>query len=161
MNFEHLIEINSDSLAVEDLSRHQLWQGLVLRAEKPELTVVALDECRILERGEDSLRRELRFGEFRIRDQVRFVPMGYVIYDVEATPQTPASSLTMAIEEPTAGHLFVRFTYASAASEGEAEVDRFYLDHLKQAYVQADIDTISTIRRLAREGALDSPGTFS
>lgn len=155
MNFEHLVEINSDSLMVPDLSRSQLWQGLVIRAEKPELTLIGLDECRILERGVDSLRRELRFGNFRIRDRVRFAPMDYVVYEVEATAEIPASSLTMAVEEPSPGHLFVRFTYATGTGESEAGMDRFYQDHVKQAYVQADIDTISTIRRLADEGALD------
>ena len=161
MNFEHLIEINNDSLAVEDLSRRELWLGLVMRAEKPELTVIGLDECRILERGVDSLQRELCFGNFRIRDRVRFVPPSYVIYDVEATPQTPASTLTMAIEEPAPGKIFVRFTYVSHVGEDATELDRFYLDHVRQAYTQADIDTISTIRRLAREGSLEGPGTVS
>ncbi len=157
MNFEHLIEINSESLMVEDLSRQQLWQGLVMRAEQPELTVIGLDECRILERFADSLHRELRFGSFRIRDRVRFVPMSYVIYEVAPTEQTPASTLSMAIEEPAPGHLFVRFTYASQLSPGAAAPDAFYLDHVRQAYTQADIDTIATIRRLAREGALAGP----
>lgn len=161
MNFEHLIEINNDSLLVEDLSRQQLWQGLVMRAEKPELTVIGLDECRILARGENSLHRELRFGSFLIRDRVLFVPMRYVVYEVAPTEQTPASTLTMAIEEPAPGHLFVRFTYASHLPPGAEEPDAFYLEHVRQAYTQADIDTIATIRRLAREGALVAPGTLS
>jgi len=153
MNFEHLVEINSATLPF--LSREQLWAGLILRAEKPELSLIGLDECLILERGAETLRRELRFGNFHIRDRVRFVAMRYVIYEVEPTATTPASTLTMAVEEPEQGYLFVRFTYARARSEDEPEMDAFYADHLKQAYTQADLDTIATIRRLAEEGALD------
>ncbi|MDD5298173.1 MAG: DUF1857 family protein [Rhodocyclaceae bacterium] len=156
MNFEHLVEINSASLPLHVISRQQLWAGLVLRAEKPEMSLIGLDECLILAREPDGMRRELRFGNFHIRDRVRFVPTNYVIYEVEATAATPASTLIMAIEEPEENHLFVRFTYARARSEGEPEMDAFYADHLKQAYTQADIDTIATIRRLAEEGMLDS-----
>lgn len=159
MNFEHLVEINNDSLPVDDISRQQLWRGLVLRAEKPELSVVGLDECRILERQESRLHRQLRFGSFVICDRVRFFPMRYVIYEVEATSKTPASSLTMAIEEPSAGRLFVRFSYATQQAETDSDLDRFYVDHIKQAYIQADMDTVATIRRLAQEGALDDHGT--
>jgi hypothetical protein len=88
--------------------------------------------------------------------------MHYVIYEVEATESTPASTLTMAVEEPEEGSLFVRFTYARTRAEGEPEMDAFYADHLKQAYTQADLDTIQTIRRMAEEGALDGPvGNYS
>lgn len=155
MNFEHLIEINSANFPLHVLSRAQLWAGLVLRAERPEMSLVGLDECLILERTRDEMRRQLSFGNFRIRDRVRFVPMACVIYEVEATDSTPASTLTMAIEEPEAAHLFVRFTYSSQPVPGVPETDAFYADHLKQAYTRADMDTIITIRRLAMEGALD------
>ena len=155
MNFEHLIEINSATMPLHALSRAQLWAGLVMRAEKPEITLVGLDECQILDRADQEMRRELRFGHFRVRDRVRFVPMDYVIYEVEATDSTPASTLTMAIEEPEDNHLFVRFTYGCCRAEREPEMDAFVLDHLKQAYLRSDMDTIVTIRRLAMEGALD------
>ncbi|MBX9850071.1 MAG: DUF1857 family protein, partial [Rhodocyclaceae bacterium] len=46
MNFEHLIEINAPgNPMIEPLSRNQLWQGLVIRAENPELSVLGLDAC--------------------------------------------------------------------------------------------------------------------
>lgn len=156
MNFEHLVEINSATLPLHVLSRSQLWAGLVLRAEKPELSLIGLDECLILAREPDGMRRELRFGNFHIRDRVRFVLDRMVIYEVEPTASTPASTLSMAIEEPEENHLFVRFIYTRARTEGEPEMDAFYADHLKQAYTQADMDTIQTIRKMAEEGMLDS-----
>ncbi len=155
MNFEHLVEINDEGIdGLAPLSRGQLWRGLVLRAEQPGLSVLALDDCRILQRGADYLDRELRFGELRIRDRVRFVPMESVVYETEATATLPAGRLTMAIEEPLPGRLFVRFTYSYVMERGEAALDRFYARYLRQAYIEADSDTIATIRRLAREGAL-------
>lgn len=155
MNFEHLIEINSANLPLHALTRAQLWAGLVMRAEKPEMSLIGLDECLILERGPGEMRRELRFGHFKVRDRVRFVPMECVVYEVEATENSPAGILSMAIEEPEENHLFVRFTYGRGGAGDDEGVDAFAADHLKQAYLRADMDTIMTIRRLAMEGALD------
>ena len=156
MNFEHLIEINAAELIdVAPLSRAQLWRGLVVRAEQPLLTVVGLDDCKITECGEDFVLRELRFGSLTIRDRVTFVPMDSVTYVTESSESLPAGQLTMLIEEPFPGSLFVRFIYADLTARGENEDDRLYAHYLKQAYIDADIDTIVTIRRLAGEGLLD------
>ena len=47
--------------------------------------------------------------------------------------------------------LFVRFDYETLQGDAAAPIDEFYSNFAKQAYVEADIDTISTIRRLALE----------
>lgn len=155
MNFEHLIEINDASEAdIPPLSRSQLWHGLVVRAQRPQLFVIGLDQCTILEQGEDFIERELLFGRFRVRDRVSFVEQQAVIYEVQASPKTPASRLTMAIEEPEPGQLYVRFVYADRDIDSSAQLDGFVALHLKQAYIHADIDTIAVIRRLAAEGIL-------
>ncbi len=155
MNFEHLVEINDTNVAgLAPLSRAQLWRGLLMRAEQPELSVIGLDECRILERGEGFLHRELRFGAVRIRDRVLFLPMRSVVYETEASDTVPACRLTMAIEEPFPGRLFVRFTYADVVPRPLEEIDRFYDQYLKQAYLNADLDTVATIRELALNGEL-------
>lgn len=157
MNFEHLVEINDPgNPLVEPLSRNQLWQGLVLRAEQPELSVVGLDACVVLERNGHSMKRELRFGHLRVRDEVTFAPMEHVTYDVEASEVFPASKLRMAIEEPFPGHLFVRFTYSSDTDES----DEMVRDHLRLAYIQTDKDTIAVIRELGKLGKLGEPVDF-
>jgi len=62
----------------------------------------------------------------------------------------------MTIEEPEPDQLFVRFDYETLQDGATAPLDEVYSSLARQAYVQADIDTISTIRRLAEEpGALD------
>ncbi|MBS1138222.1 MAG: hypothetical protein H6R11_2176 [Proteobacteria bacterium] len=155
MNFEHLIEINDASLPdLQPLTRSQLWRGLVIRAEKPQLSVIGLDDCRILERGDGFLKRELRFGHLQVRDRVRLMPLQSVTYETEASGEMAASRLIMAIEEPWPERLFVRFTYADVLGPAAGAMDQFYDEHRKQAYLFADIDTIATIRRLASEGLL-------
>ena len=152
MKFSHLIQINDPlNPLIDPLSREQLWRGLVLRAENPLLFVLALDRFEILERGEDSLVRVLHFGSVQLRDRVSFSPMREVRYEIEAAADSPAATLTMTIEEPDAEQLFVRFDYETLPQEGVAPEEEFYSRFAKQAYVEADIDTIRTIRRLAQE----------
>lgn len=157
MQFEHLVEINSATLStLPPLSRRQLWRGLTIRAERPELFVLGLDSAEIVERDAQHLRRRLSFGNYSVTDRVRLIDMDSVIYDVDPTDTSPASTLVMRIEEPEAGRLFVRFTYTNRLAPGQAEVDDFVQAHLKQAYTQADIDTIKVIRDLASQGLLDA-----
>jgi len=152
MKFTHLIQINDplDPL-IEPLSREQLWRGLVLRAENPLQSVLALDAFEIVGRGDNTLARELHFGRLTLRDRVRFEPINRVRYEIEAARDSPAATLVMTIEEPEANQLFVRFDYETLQYEAAAPLDEFYGSFAKQAYVKADIDTISTIRRLVLE----------
>lgn len=153
MIFEHLIEINDPgNILLEPLSRNQLWQGLVLRAEQPELSVMGLDACIMLERRIDYLRRELRFGQLRVHDEVFLTSMHEVRYEVMASEHFPASQLIMRIEEPYPARLFIRFSYNN--NHPEADKDEMLRGHLEQAYLQSDNDTVAVIRELGKLGKL-------
>jgi hypothetical protein len=158
MKFVHLIEINAtDNPLIDPLSREQLWRGLVLRAERPTLFVLALDACEITGRSENGISRTLQFGKLIIHDEVHFAPQQFVRYHVPQQNEIPASDLTMTIEEPAAGALFVRFDYddhQDTADDAEAE---FYNNFRRDAYKESDIDTVRKIRELAMQGQLDAP----
>ena len=155
MKFSHLIQINDPlNPLIDPLSREQLWRGLVYRAENPLPFVLGLDDCRIVVRTEHTLRRELHFGSLTVRDRVTLDPMNQVRYETEAGGGLPASSLVMTIEEPGADELVVRFDYETLRRAGDAPGEQFYNAFLKKAYVEADIDTIRTIRRLVVENLL-------
>ena len=158
MKFVHLIEINAaDNPLIDPLSRDQLWRGLVLRAERQTLFVMALDACEITNRSELGISRTLQFGKLIVRDEVRFLPQQQVQYHVPQQNEIPASDLTMTIEEPETGALFVRFEYddhKEASDDAEAE---FYNNFRRDAYKESDIDTVRKIRELAMEGQLDAP----
>ena len=156
MKFNHLIEINDPlNPLIDPLTREQLWRGLVLRAEDPVPFLVGLDGCRIVERSDDGLRRELQFGALRVLDRVRFEPMRRVHYETDAQDTMPAATLVMTIEEPGPGLLFVRFEYDSGEDGAGDRVQEFYDQFRRNAYQQADIDTIKRIRQLADEGLLN------
>ena len=156
MKFSHLIQINDPlNPLIEPLSREQLWRGLVLRAENPLLFIMALDAFEIVGRAESALTRELHFGKLTLRDRVEFETLNQVRYQIEAAQDSPAAELVMTIEEPEADQLFVRFDYETLQDGAAAPLDDFYSGFAKQAYIAADIDTISTIRRLALDHAFE------
>lgn len=158
MKFTHLIEINTPgNPLIAPLSRAQLWHGLVLRAERPTLFLIGLDRCEITARSADGLSRVLHFGQLQVLDEVRFQAKEQVHYHVPQQKDIPASDLTMTIEEPQPGALFVRFTYDDHRENPESDEESFYNEFRREAYKESDIDTIRMIRQLADDGQLESP----
>lgn len=158
MRFHHLIEINDPlNPLIDPLTREQLWQGLVLRAEAPALFMPHLDRCDILSRAANLLTRELHYGQIRIRDEVRFTPQQEVLYQVPKQGEIPASSLSMRIEEPQADIFYVRFEYDDGTPDAAGSMDAYYNEFRRSAYYEADLDTIRIIRQLASEGRFNQP----
>jgi Domain of unknown function (DUF1857) len=152
MKFEHLIEINTPgNLLIPALTRNQLWQGLMIRAEDATFFLPGLDACTILERHECRLLRRLDFGAAAIYDTVTWLNQEWVCFDVAATKSHAGGRLTINIEEPETDHLFLRFTYATTLGENPADEDATYADFVKSAYHESDIETVRVIRMLLAE----------
>jgi hypothetical protein len=153
LNFDHLIQIN-DSLnpLIEPLTRDQLWHGLVLRAEQPQLFVPGLDRCIIHSRAGGVLERELQYGPAAVvRDRVILTPESQVRYEIAPTETYVGGSLTMTIEQPDALQLFLRFEYRTTLPESRTEGEEAHRTQeiVKSAYREADIDTVRLIRQYA------------
>jgi hypothetical protein len=159
LNFEHLIQINDPlNPFVSTMSRAELWQGLVLRAEQPQLFVLGLDSCTILSRSGSTLERELHYGQARVRDRVTLTPNESVRYDILATETYVGGSLTMSIEQPDELQLFLRFEYSTTlpvANDPDAHQTQ---EIVKSAYRESDIDTVRLIRQYVH--ASDEPGAL-
>lgn len=155
MRFEHLIEINDFmNPLITPLTLAQLWQGLVLRAESPQLFQPQIDQVNLLERGENWLERELHFGQLVVRDRILFEPMVRIEYQTAANDQHDGGSLIMQIEMPEPEQLFVRFTYTTSLSETATSNGVNLASYVRNAYQQNDMDTISIIREMAEQGSL-------
>lgn len=158
MKFEHLIEINHPgNLLIPVLPIDHLWQGLRLRATAPQLFVPYLDQCVITDLSENKVTRISHYGKLTVHDTVTFTPLQQVHYFVPPQGEIPASSLTMTIEQPEIGALFVRFVYEDENSLTATADEAMYEDFRKSAYLEADIDTIRVIRELALSGRFDTP----
>ena len=153
MNFEHLIAINDPgNPLIVPLTREQIWQGLLHRIENPLPFLPGLEACAILERHADHLLRELDFGAARIRDRVTRGEAQWVRFDILASEQHAGGSLTISIEEPEAGLFFLRFAYATSFAQQAGSEDEAYVEYIKSAYHQSDVDCVRIIRTLAASG---------
>jgi hypothetical protein len=155
LNFEHLIQINDPlNPLLDPLTREQVWQGLLLRVEKPQLFIAGLDACTILSREGDTIERELNYGAAKVRDRVTLTPSERVRYEIAATDAHVGGTLTMTIEAPDELQLFLRFQYATTLPEPSGTDDRQTSEIVKSAYREADIDTVRLIRQFAHGGQL-------
>jgi hypothetical protein len=154
MKFHHLVEINDPlNPLIEPLTRKQLWQGLVMRAELPKVFIPWLDSCTVTDRSSDGFARELHFGKLVVRDHVTFFPMDRILYEIPAQKDIAQSCLAVSIEEPQPDLLFVRFEYDDGTGDNE---EAMYRELRRSAYEEADIDTIRIIRQLAEQGRFDA-----
>lgn len=146
MQFEHLVQVNDlTDPSIVDMSRDDLWEGLVLRATSPQHFVIGLGEYEIEWQNNHRLKRSLQLPGLVVDDVVTLNEGQSVHYEIVPTETVPGGSLTMTIEEPESEALLVRFSYCTRYPDGlgdELPYDLF----VQQAYIAADIDTIQVIR---------------
>ena len=155
MDFEHLVEINDPAIPLlAVLDRHQVWAGLMRRVEDARPFLPGLDECRILERDDQGVRRLLRWGAVEVVDRVSFAALQWVRFETLATAEHGGGTLTIRIEEPEPRRLFLRFTYRTVFAVDREADDAAYAEFLRRAYEAADVDTVRLIRRMAETNPL-------
>lgn len=153
MNFEHLIAINEPgNPLLVSLTRSEIWSGLLHRVDNPLPFLPGLEKCTVLENTEAGILRRLDFGQAAIHDRVTLAAEEWVCFTIQPSDNHAGGSLTIRIEEPEPGHLFLRFAYQTTlGNSGNAE-ERAYIDYVKSAYHQSDIDCVRIIRTLAAGG---------
>ena len=118
MRFEHLVEVNDpDNPLAFTLEREHLWAGLMARVEDSVPFLPGMVECRILSREAGAVERLLVFGAAEVRDRASYVEAEWVCFETRRTAQHAGGSLTIRIEEPEAGRLFLRFTSETSFAE--------------------------------------------
>ena len=147
MQFEHLIAINDpQNPLVTALSRDQVWAGLCHRVDNPVPFLPGMVSCTIVERTETHLRRQLNFGAAVIEDKVTQAENHWVRFDIQPGEQHAGGSLTITIEEPEPGALFLRFAYATTLGETTGDEDAAYAEFVKSAYHESDVEMVRVIR---------------
>ena len=155
MRYEHLVQINDPfNPAVTPLTRAQLWFGLLCRAEDAVPFLPGLEACVIVVREPLRLERELRFGSVTVHDVVTLRPDISVRFDSRVSNEHAGGSLTISIEEPEEDSLFLPFTYETTLGDAASAEDAAYLEFVKSAYHESDIDTVRVIRLIAEDGRI-------
>jgi hypothetical protein len=155
VKFEHVVIVNEpDNPMVEDMTREELWFGLLCRVEDPRPFLPGLEGCSVLDRSEDELVRELDFGELKIRDRVTLVPMESVTFEAQKTAEHAGGTLTIRIEEPVPEQLVLRFMYATTLEEERDGGPDMIAQFVRSAYHESDIDTVRVIRGIVASGRM-------
>lgn len=154
MRFEHLLQVNDPAdPRVVPMSREALWRGLLVRVESPQRFPLGPDHCdaRVGDAA-DERRRSIRFGSLRFDDRVVLEEGRRIDFHPELREGAAPVRLTIVIEEPSPGALFLRFVYEvqGAPGPGERELQRYR----EQAWLEMDRDMLRTLRQWQAEGAL-------
>ena len=153
LEFEHLVQVNDlRNPAITDITRAQLWQGLVLRARSPHKFNQGLT-CQSQELRENEFVRIIEAGQSKFCEKVTLHPEQKIHTATLAELDQIQAESTATIEEPEAGYLFVRFHYKRELVVDTEAVD--VAEHLKSAYVQMDRDAVAMIRMLAESQLFD------
>jgi len=105
MTFEHIVQINDlTKPELPVLTRFQVWEGLVLRARRPDKFLVGVDDYEILDQGPAYLKRSLQLPGLQVVDEVTFWHEARIEYRTQPTATLPAATLVMDIEEPSRHH---------------------------------------------------------
>ncbi|MGF1470421.1 MAG: SRPBCC family protein [Rubrobacteraceae bacterium] len=142
----------------ERLTRTQVWEGLVLKGLDGTPFVKDMTSCRVLERTENEIVREIVLRGETFQERVTLQP--------ESKGRTYRLSgpvmgvLENVIEEDEDGGLHLRFNYElqlEGVKAGSAEEEEF------RRKIEADLDsvraTIDKIRELAASGEIAAPAT--
>ncbi len=154
MRFEHLIQVTDPAdPRVPPMSRDELWRGLMKRVETPQRFELGPDRCEWApEADADLRRRELHFGSLRFRDTVRLESGRALHFAPEPHDEQPPVALTIAIEEPEAGLLLLRFVYTSEGQPLAGEAGLWRLR--EQAWLEQDRDMLRHLREWQAAGQL-------
>jgi hypothetical protein len=78
----------------------------------------------------------------------------WVRFDIQPSESHPGGSLTITIEEPESSFLFLRFAYQTTLATNPDSEERAYIEYVKSAYHQSDVDCVRLIRTLAAGGLI-------
>lgn len=157
MRYEHLLQVTAPAdPAVPPMSRDELWRGLMRRVESPQDFELGPDRCEV-SRGADEAerRRRIHFGALNFDDHVRIEAPQRIVFATAPREGTATVGLTITVEEPAPGALFLRFVYAvDEPPEGATVEDRALQRYREQAWLEMDRDMLRTLRLWQRDGTL-------
>lgn len=148
------LDVNDPRSDRAPLTRSQLWQGLVMKAEDAVPFVGAMARCTVVDRGDDWLVRDILLRGEEMRERVTFEPERRVTF--ERVESSAMGTILNEILEGADGALQLRFTFSlepEGIEPGSAEESAF-AERMADSYLEAVNTTLATIRDLVGRGAL-------
>ena len=137
------------------LSRHDVWTGLMMKAQNALPYVPQMQKCEVLEEGDRWLLRDIIFNNTPLRERVTFEPEARVIFDRVGGPEL--GRIENIIGEDEHGNLTLTFAFG-LTKEGIAEntdAERAHFAPMEGAYMGAVAATLGAVRRTVVEQGRD------
>ena len=145
-------EVNPANEPVQ-LTRAQMWKGLVQKAEYAVPFVPAMKECEVIERFEDGFIRQISLRGKTVRERITFTPEVQVHF--QRIESADNGWITNVLSDSERG-LALTFTFAlvfdgiAAGSEDEKRKG----EEVRESYVEAISATIAETRRRVQAGEI-------
>ena len=149
------VPINAN-LGSEDpkLTRSQVWQGLLLKAEDAVPFVPAMTECVVTERFDGGIMRDIVFAGEPMTERLLYTPEERI--EFIRTAGIEMGTIINEILEDENGDLALRFAFTlerEGLRDGSPE-EKEFADTMATGYLVAVQATVDEIRRRVREDAL-------
>jgi hypothetical protein len=157
MRYEHLLQVTDPgNPLIPPMSRAELWRGLLVRVHEPQRFPLGPDRSEARAgRHEAERSRTVHFGALRFDDMVHLEHEQRLTFTPQPHEGAAPVNLSIAIEEPTPGALFLRFVYEVVVAPGGASAEERALQRYReQAWLELDRDMLSTLREWQRQGVL-------
>jgi hypothetical protein len=135
------------------LTRDDVWEGLVMKAENALPFVPKMEKCEVVERKDNYILRDIRFGGDDLREEVTLTPKSKV--EFRRVEGRVLGLITNEILENSAGELELEFSFSleiEGVEHGSRE-ERDYEETMRDAYMGAVGATLGAIRKMTRERA--------
>ena len=147
------ILVNEPSKTV--LSRHDVWAGLLMKANNALPYVPIMSKCEVLEKGDGWLTRDILLKDVPLREKVTFEPETRVIFDRIGGDEL--GQIENIIGEDEKGNLTLTFSFGltkNGIAEG-SEAEQKHFAQMEGAYFGAVASTLAAVRRTVDEDGRD------
>lgn len=135
-----------------ELTRDDVWHGLVLKAENALPFVPAMTKCEVIERTDESILRKIEFRGQEFGERITFTPGRQVRF--ERTYGPVLGTIRNDLGEDEHGELRLTFSFdlELAGVEPGSKQERDYEATMKDDYLKAAAATLTAVRRMVAEG---------
>jgi hypothetical protein len=133
------------------LSRHDVWSGLLMKANNALPYVPMMQKCEVVERGDRWLLRDIQLNGVPLREKVTFEPERRVIF--ERVQGAELGRIENVIGEDANGNLTLTFSFGlkkDGVPEGSA-AETAHFAPMEGAYMGAVASTLAAVRKTVDE----------
>jgi hypothetical protein len=151
------VQVNPPGEPVQ-LTRDDVWEGLLLKAENALPFVPAMTRCDVVERTPDTIVRTIEFRGQELGERITFTPGREVRFDRTFGPVM--GTIRNVIGEDEHGELELTFSFDLELTgvEPGSPAEREYEETMTGDYLKAAGSTLAAVRRMVAERAAPTAG---